>query len=38
MRNRYIDLNLRLDEFDNDFTMAVGLYKALKELCHYQQQ
>ncbi|KAF7786156.1 hypothetical protein PRUB_a0633 [Pseudoalteromonas rubra] len=41
MRNRHLDLKLQLDEFDNDshdFTMAVGLYNALRGLFHYQQQ
>ncbi len=41
LRNRNIDLNLQLDEFEHephDFTMAVGLYNALKGLFEYQRQ
>ncbi|MCF2908160.1 alpha/beta hydrolase [Pseudoalteromonas sp. DL2-H2.2] len=41
LRNRHLDAKLQLDEFDDeshDFTLAVGLYNALKGLFHYQQQ
>ncbi|MCG7562447.1 alpha/beta hydrolase-fold protein [Pseudoalteromonas sp. McH1-42] len=41
LRNRHLDAKLQLDEFDDqshDFTLAVGLYNALKGLFQYQQQ
>jgi len=41
LRHRNIDLNLRLDEFEqepHDFTMAAGLYNALKGLFQHQQK
>ncbi|WP_235577133.1 alpha/beta hydrolase-fold protein [Pseudoalteromonas sp. R3] len=41
LRNRHLDSRLQLDEFDDephDFTLAVGLYNALKGLYQYQQQ
>ncbi|MDC8831369.1 alpha/beta hydrolase [Alteromonas gilva] len=41
LRNRNIDLNLRLDEFEHephDFTMVAGLYNALKGLFQHQQK
>jgi len=41
LRNRNIDLSLRLDEFEHephDFTMAAGIYNALKGLYQYQQK
>lgn len=40
LRNRNIDLNVRFDEFEHethDFTMAAGLYNALKGLFLHQQ-
>lgn len=41
LRNRNTDLNLRLDELEHephDFTMAAGLYNALKGLFQHQQK
>lgn len=41
VRHRNVDLNLRLDEFEqepHDFTMAAGLYNALKGLFQHQQK
>ena len=41
LRNRNIDLDVRFDEFENephDFTMAAGLYNALKGLFQHQQK
>lgn len=41
LRNRNMDLNLRLDVFEqepHDFTMAAGLYNALKGLFEHQQK
>ena len=41
LRNRNIDLNVRFDEFEHethDFTMAAGLYSALKGLFQHQQK
>ena len=40
LKNRSVNLKLKLDEFDNvshDFTMAAGLYNALSGLYQYQQ-
>jgi len=41
LRNRHVDLNVRFDEFEHeshDFTMAAGIYNALKGLYQYQQK
>jgi predicted alpha/beta superfamily hydrolase len=41
LRNRTLDLSLRVDEFQHsghDFTMVAGLYNALKGLYKYQQE
>ena len=41
LRNRNIDLNIRFDEFEHeahDFTMAAGLYNALRGLFQHQQK
>ncbi|MDK1287697.1 alpha/beta hydrolase [Pseudoalteromonas umbrosa] len=41
LRNRNLDLDLRLDEFNDDahdFTMAAGLFNALTGLYQYQQK